>query len=444
MSESELQLKGKGELAPGPSLSTASIRGQQGSGLFLESENRTKYYYDAFGRRRAKLSPDSKTDEFFYDLGHQMLSDRGNNTSTSEWPETDYIWLAGRPVAMVRAKFAVSLGNMTRQADGAGYCPRDEEQGLCGTYSIVTDYLGKPVLTLDTAGNTSGTSSYEAFGFANRREYRWGSPHNNMSDSTAIAPPMPPAGPGGFDGPLRVLTSRSQYGASTVTLAGNNENGLLNGDRAHTWTNWRYSSTNSWTVAWTPGSSSDYGIDIEAYELQAKQYGTWWAWTPLRFPGHYYDKETELNENWNRYFDPRTNRYLSPEPLLSDPWLVRSQLGSASVMPTYAYAGANPNYYIDPDGNLKGTWFLVMRLTGPFGVGFLVGLEVGQAAQSHMPGWWPCVDCPTNSLPGNVAPIGPRPAPLLLRNPTTNLTRRHPLEAVECRRARLAIVKRRV
>lgn len=328
------------------------------------------YFYDAFGRRRAKLSPDSKTDEFFYDLGHQMLSDRGNNTSTSEWPEDDYIWLAGRPVAMVRGKFSITgVSTMTRQADGTGFCPRDDdEQGLCGTYAIVTDYLGKPVLTLNSSGNTSGTGSYEAFGFANRREFRWGSPHNLVqSASVTIAPPAP--SPTAFDGPLRVLTSRSKYGASTVTLAGNNENGLLNGDRAHTWTNWRYASGNSWNLSWTGGSTSDYGIDVEAYEVQLKEAGTWWAWPRLRFPGHYFDKETELNENWNRYFDPRTNRYLSPEPMLQRPrWLRRAAKRGTST-PTYGYAYNNPLRYTDRtglfgEGAAEFPWWTVPPLAG--------------------------------------------------------------------------------
>jgi RHS repeat-associated protein len=239
---------------------------------------------------------------------------------------------------MVRGKFS---STMVRQADGAGFCSRDDdEQGLCGTYAIVTDYLGKPVLTLNATGNTSGTGTYEAFGWANRREYRWGSPHDSTSASTTIIPPLPPPGLGGFDGPLRVLTSRSKFGSGSVTLAGNSENSLLNGDRAHTWTNWRYSSNSQWTVAWTgpggPPSPNEYGIDIEAYEVQSKEYGTWWAWPRLRFPGHYFDKETELNENWNRYFDPRTNRYLAPEPLTQLPLYLRrmAQRGGYASRPT--------------------------------------------------------------------------------------------------------------
>ena len=39
------------------------------------------------------------------------------------------------------------------------------------------------------------------------------------------------------------------------------------------------------------------------------------AWTPLRFPGQYHDRETGLHYNFHRYYDPETGRYLSHDPL---------------------------------------------------------------------------------------------------------------------------------
>ncbi|MER6695174.1 polymorphic toxin type 28 domain-containing protein, partial [Streptomyces minutiscleroticus] len=39
------------------------------------------------------------------------------------------------------------------------------------------------------------------------------------------------------------------------------------------------------------------------------------AYTPLRFPGQYYDPETELHYNCFRHYDPEAARYLTPDPL---------------------------------------------------------------------------------------------------------------------------------
>lgn len=39
------------------------------------------------------------------------------------------------------------------------------------------------------------------------------------------------------------------------------------------------------------------------------------AYTPLRFPGQYFDPETELHHNYFRHYDPGTARYLTSDPL---------------------------------------------------------------------------------------------------------------------------------
>ncbi|MFD5409540.1 putative T7SS-secreted protein [Streptomyces nojiriensis] len=43
------------------------------------------------------------------------------------------------------------------------------------------------------------------------------------------------------------------------------------------------------------------------------------AYTPLRFPGQYFDPETGLHYNFHRHYDPETARYLSSDPLGLDP-----------------------------------------------------------------------------------------------------------------------------
>ncbi|MFF9072395.1 putative T7SS-secreted protein [Streptomyces sp. NPDC014872] len=62
------------------------------------------------------------------------------------------------------------------------------------------------------------------------------------------------------------------------------------------------------------------------------------AYTPLRFPGQYYDPETGLHYNYFRHYDPETARYLTPDPL----GLVPAPNPSTYVL--------NPHTWTDPLG----------------------------------------------------------------------------------------------
>ncbi|MFE4259258.1 putative T7SS-secreted protein [Streptomyces sp. NPDC056883] len=62
------------------------------------------------------------------------------------------------------------------------------------------------------------------------------------------------------------------------------------------------------------------------------------AYTPLRFPGQYFDAESGLHHNYFRSYDPETARYLSPDPL-----------GLAAAPNPVAYV-ANPHHWCDPFG----------------------------------------------------------------------------------------------
>ncbi|MFF1708776.1 RHS repeat-associated core domain-containing protein [Streptomyces sp. NPDC058268] len=62
------------------------------------------------------------------------------------------------------------------------------------------------------------------------------------------------------------------------------------------------------------------------------------AYTPLRFPGQYFDPETGLHYNFFRHYDPETARYVSPDPL-----------GLAPAPNPVAYV-RNPCLWSDPLG----------------------------------------------------------------------------------------------
>ncbi len=90
----------------------------------------------------------------------------------------------------------------------------------------------------------------------------------------------------------------------------------------------------------------------------------------LRLPGQYYDAETGLYYNLNRYYDPKTGRYLQPDP-------------AGDGLNPYTYVGGNPVNAIDPQG------LCALRMIGGgsemyAGAGLIsAGLAVGMG-----PGGW--------------------------------------------------------
>lgn len=59
----------------------------------------------------------------------------------------------------------------------------------------------------------------------------------------------------------------------------------------------------------------------------------------LRFPGQYYDAETSLHYNWNRYYDPNIGRYITGDPI-----------GLEGGVNLFSYVGGNPVNFVDPWG----------------------------------------------------------------------------------------------
>lgn len=59
----------------------------------------------------------------------------------------------------------------------------------------------------------------------------------------------------------------------------------------------------------------------------------------LRFPGQYYDQESKLHYNWHRYYDPKTGRYITSDPI-----------GLGGGLNLYAYAMGNTIVFSDNKG----------------------------------------------------------------------------------------------
>jgi RHS repeat-associated protein len=84
-------------------------------------------------------------------------------------------------------------------------------------------------------------------------------------------------------------------------------------------------ATVSWIATYTP-----FGQAVASVETVEN---------PFRLPGQYYDQDTGLHYNWNRYYDPKTGRYLTPDPI-----------GLKSGINLFTYVENNPILRLDLKG----------------------------------------------------------------------------------------------
>jgi RHS repeat-associated protein len=72
----------------------------------------------------------------------------------------------------------------------------------------------------------------------------------------------------------------------------------------------------------------------------------------LRFPGQYFDEETNLHYNWNRYYDPELGRYITSDPV-----------GLFGGNNTYGYVFQSPTILFDSLGlDVSGAWEIAPRV----------------------------------------------------------------------------------
>ncbi len=344
------------------------------------------YYYDGSNRRVRKQHPTGAVEDYFYNPRGELLSERSFTFATNSRGNTvdEYIWLNGQPIASIRSLF---LGDMTRAAEWDGYtspqggvCPRRNENARCGLYWLNPDRMGRPTFAIDKNFQLSGVGEYDAFGSMNRVELHRETPHPHAVNQTymlaegvtreKLGTALRARARISFaDAPadVRNCGAFSCITPSTLVVRNHQSGGILFstiaalGRSGAFRTSW-FPVETSFDVAFisNPGTVGD-GIVLNGWDYQRTAIPNATSLTslpyfpPLRFPGQYYDEETGLHENWNRYYDPRLGRYLSPEPLLQQPDYVRLMAQSGMSVPTYAYAANNPLKYSDPDG-LRIVW----------------------------------------------------------------------------------------
>lgn len=111
-------------------------------------------------------------------------------------------------------------------------------------------------------------------------------------------------------------------------------------------------------IAWRARSTL-WGVT--AWSTQSTTY------TPLRFPGQYYDPESGLHYNYFRHYDPETARYLSQDPL-----------GLAPADNPRMYT-ANPNVWTDILGLAPGTCPATGQQIDPKGYSSLFEMQLDPA-----------------------------------------------------------------
>jgi RHS repeat-associated protein len=325
----------------------ATFKAAQVGGLWYN------YGYDAFNRRVRKVKPSGVSEEYFYDDAHLLLGDRGYYSSKTGAALDDFIWLGGRPVAMARGGYSTSHA---RLPDSAATC-LDEAAGFtgCGFFFIVTDVLGAPVVAMDSNGRVTGTNDGDPFGYPNRGQLLAQTPHPYPNNQSGLVIGSYQLANAGTSKPLAIATSVKfalmdviqdgdslalQTGSATVQTPVSQSpqatwSTPLPVDAGTVTVNVVFSSNTSGTAQ---------GVVAEAFDYRRYEPGVVHPFFPkLRFPGQVYDAETDLFENWNRYYDPFTGRYLQPDSVLQRPGIAQA----------YAYAGNSPLAFADPDANFK-------------------------------------------------------------------------------------------
>ena len=214
---------------------------------------------------------------------------------------------------------------------------------------MVTDFMGKPTAMLSERdhGKLSSVATYDAFGAVNRGELVKiaEQPGKTSLGSTLFAVGSQE------QSQARILMDQMPAGSWFRVNIDSSEVYYSDEPPGYGWTDWspEVIGTGQKDIE-AELSSSGAALTTRVVEYRRSEAGVPYVFTNMRFPGQWYDPETDFHENWHRFYSPETGQYLSPEPMLQKPLYLRQTAQDGMSVPTFAYAANNPLKYTDPTG----------------------------------------------------------------------------------------------
>ena len=273
------------------------------------------YTYNAQGQRTRKVEG-NKTTLYHYDLSGLLISEQvmgaegnseeGNSNENTDAYDVDYIWLEGEPIAQI------SDGE---EEDIEAVLPEEEE----------AVESGEPIpYTPPTAEQIAAAKKVLPIIYMLL-----------LGDEEEATEPTPEPDP-------------------TPSPEPEDKVRFIHGDHLRTP---RLATDNGQTMVWR---WEGHAFGATAPNEDPDNDGNH-VTINLRYPGQYFDSESNLHYNWNRYYDPSLGRYLTSDPI-----------GLDGGINTYLYAMANPVKYVDSTG---------LVCTGAPDSGF--GFNFSSCCQSH-------------------------------------------------------------
>ncbi len=280
----------------------------------VDTSNVYKYTYDNNSQLLTESLPNASTIQYTYDTNGNRLTLSTTGTTGLAYTAANYSYTGNRLTGWTKNTVAQPLGTSTQGEITNSYI---------GTSTY--DNAGRRKLEGAVPGNSLYTGMLFDYNHNNERTFRRGS---NLDRQYAYDESSHLIGEYTGDGALIVeyiwLGDRpiaAVYGNRIVYIVTDHQNKPRRAIDA---------STQQVVWSWDPDA---FGVVQPATGL------TNGVEMNLRFPGQYYDIQTGLYYNLNRYYNPELGRYMEPDPI-----------GLEGGLNPYSYVANNPINMVDPSG----------------------------------------------------------------------------------------------